>query len=133
MKRFASAFGVAAIAIAAATSSIDTTPPPASGDAGGFAAAGFRAYIDSITGEFHDPVPPPEIPLSEDLLNAISTDSDGLVEEPGAGEDGGTMVRLNGRFRNIWVGHAGADGLTAAECVSGEGASVATEEGGEER
>lgn len=89
----------------------DVTSEPADGHANQASGAstqlqsqgGYRAYIDPETGELTSP---PEIQettserlhLSPEEMNAMSTSSDDLVEEPLPG--GGYMIDLQGRFQS---------------------------------
>ena len=79
--------------------------------------AGYYAFIDPDTGEFTDGGDPTSIPLSEDLLNRISTSDAGLVEE--AGSVSGMTVRLQGRFSSLAVSTVDEHGDTGARCLSG--------------
>lgn len=137
MKRLAIALVAAAAVLAAALPTLVTTTTNHAAANPDFAAAGFRAYVDSLTGEFYVPDPEPELPLSEDLLNSLRTDTDSLVEVASPLPDGGTMVRLNGRFSSIYVGHTAANGRADAECLSQpevrDGVVHLQERGGERR
>ena len=76
-------------------------------------------YRDPITGKF---TPPPAsapsiiIQLPNELQNALSTSSEGLVMESSLG--GGTMVRLQGRFQNAIVASIDEDGHFSTQCRS---------------
>lgn len=80
-------------------------------------AVPYYAFVDPETGEFTDAGDPESIPLSEDLLNRISSSDTGLVEE--AGSVSGVTVRLHGRFSSLAVSTAGEHGEDGTRCLSG--------------
>jgi len=78
--------------------------------------AGFQAHIDTTTGDFIDSVGFIAPDLPEGLLDSLSSDDDGLVEEPAPG--GGIMVRTAGRYHNIYWGTRTKTGEAKATCLS---------------
>lgn len=81
------------------------------------AAPGYVAHVNALGDFIEDPFELPLDQLDEQTLTGLMTNDDGLVEETDAG--GGEMVRLNGRFRSVYVGTVGTDGSVEATCLSG--------------
>ena len=63
--------------------------------------------------------------LRAGLGDALSTSSEGLVEEKSPVPGGGTMVNLQGRFQNAMTIEQGAKGnVISAPCITGTPAEV---------
>jgi hypothetical protein len=74
---------------------------------------GMMGYIDPETGQITDtPRTTKQAPieLSPDLENAMSTSSEGLVEEKSPLPGGGYFIDLKGRFQSPLVGIQDKDG-----------------------
>jgi hypothetical protein len=110
--------------------------------AAGAAAAQTAGYIVHIDPEMGIPADasPDAVPVvfDEELRNALSTSSEGLVEVPSPVPGGGIMVDLEGRFQNTFVAAVDESGRVGASCTSslprdGEPASSSEDavEGGE--
>jgi len=57
--------------------------------------------------------------LRAGLGEALSTSSEGLVEEKSTAQGGGVMVNLQGRFQNAMTIGVSEDGTVSAPCVTG--------------
>lgn len=85
------------------------------------ARSGQRVYIDPQTGR--PSVPPPgtvTIPSEEAAGADLRYSGKGLVVEQSTVPGGGTLVRLNGRFRQEIRAHVRPDGTVVTECVPAE-------------
>lgn len=95
------------------TAPVGKEPSPA-----GTAHAGFVVHIDPSTGAFTEAsertVP---VTLDDEVQNALSTSSEGLVEVPHP-TAGGAMVDLRGRFQNAVIAAVDEAGGVRATCVS---------------
>ncbi|MDH3197723.1 MAG: hypothetical protein OEO21_05730 [Candidatus Krumholzibacteria bacterium] len=93
----------------------------AAGEPRGPAASGMVVHIDPATGEFVEPrdgtVP---VALDKEMLDALSTSAEGLVETPSPVPGGGVMVDLRGRFHSTHVAVVDGEGGLSATCHSGE-------------
>lgn len=82
--------------------------------------AGMVVHVDPVTGEFVAPgdgtVP---VTLDKEMLNALSTSAEGLVETPSPVPGGGVMVDLRGRFQSTHIAVVDGDGRFSAACYSG--------------
>ena len=128
MKRSHIALFIAIIAMPALaggdrTQSPSRTSPDA--DAPAF-AAGQVLIIDS-SGKITSGTPQ-TTDLRAGLGDALSTSSEGLVEEKSPVAGGGMMINLQGRFQNAVTIEKDADGnVTAAPCVTGTAAETTPE------
>ena len=85
---------------------------PSSGPPG--AAAGYWVYVDPQTGE-RSASAPADAAAAMAADPAFSTSAQGLVERPAPG--GGTVVDLQGRFKNATVFTIGPDGKASVDCA----------------
>jgi hypothetical protein len=116
MKRSHAALLVALLT-AAAMSGGDRpdTPSPSHTDVPAF-AAGQVLTLDA-SGEFSTRAPQ-AAELRDALGEALSTSSEGLVEEKSTVPGGGVMVDLQGRFQNAMTYTVNADGSVSAPCLT---------------
>ena len=84
---------------------------PAAGPPG---APGVVIYVDPLTGAILREPAPGTVPLqlTPQLLNALSTSHQGLVETPSAVAGGGVKLDLQGRFQNSLFITIDANGKT---------------------
>ena len=95
-------------------------------------SAGFVVHIDPATGRVVEPSQHTvAVTIDEQRSDRLSTSSEGLVEQPSPVPGGGTMVDLQGRFRNTFVAAVDDSGRVSATCISGSAKSAG--EGGGER
>ena len=75
--------------------------------------AGLRVHVDPRTGEFLDEPPPgSKIPAE----NSLESTRPALVEEPSPVAGGGTMIRLDDRFRAEFRAEVGPNGKRVTDC-----------------
>jgi hypothetical protein len=80
----------------------------------------YRVCIDPATGALtSQPTGAGAAPVGKDTERSLSTSSEGLREVPSPVPGGGTMVDLQGRFRNVSVATVDENGDLEAPCVSG--------------
>lgn len=90
--------------------------------------AAIRVYIDPKTGKTGPPPPgelPPELPSQ--LMEALSTSSEGLVETPSPTPGGGFMIDLKGRFHAPLTATQDADGKVSIQHLPKEPGSTKNE------
>ncbi len=87
----------------------------------------YRVYVDENTGEILEDGDASALVLSEDLLQRLSQSDADLLEEDSPVEGGGVMVRLEGRYRTLYVGSTARDGKTTGKCI--DASDVVVEEG----
>jgi hypothetical protein len=84
-------------------------------------ASGYRAVIDPATGRLAETdASKSTTALPADLVNALRTDSEGLVERKSPVEGGGFYVNLEGRFQSSMVAGIDENGRLTTECLSGD-------------
>jgi hypothetical protein len=91
-----------------------------------YASAGMILSIDPATGKFRTAPAQATADLQAILGDAISTSSEGLVEEKSRVQGGGTMVNLQGRFQNAMTMAIDANGNVSAPCITGTPAETKT-------
>jgi hypothetical protein len=80
-------------------------------------AAGYVVYLDPATGKFTDsPQNAAPLMIDEELRNALSTSSEGLVEVTTPG--GAVFVDLQGRFQSAMIASVDSNGELRASCIS---------------
>jgi hypothetical protein len=96
----------------------ERTASPA-GESPAVSAAGYVVHIDPVTGRLAS-TPQGAAPamFDEEMLNRLSTSSEGLVVQPSPVPGGGVMVDLQGRFQNAFVATVDDSGRVDATCVS---------------
>ena len=102
------------------TGQLQDTPAPDSAAPAVITGSAQRAYLDPDTGRLLREPPPgaPVMALSPRELNMLSTSDVGLVES--RLPDGGYMLDLQGRFRNMAVAKLADDGTIVISEVAGE-------------
>jgi hypothetical protein len=102
----------ACLMVAVLPASADNQPALSGQAPASKAAPGMIIHIDPQTGAILDAPAPGSVPLqmTPDLLNALSTSHQGLVEAPSPVLGGGIIVDLQGRFMSPLVGTIDADG-----------------------
>ena len=106
---------VSALAIGLRAADTRTTQPTTS-SVETPAQAGYRVYIDPVTGQLTAPPqgdPTQQYPKS--VQDALSRSSEDLFEVP-APVGGGKMVDLRHRFQNTYTATTDADGKLVIEC-----------------
>jgi hypothetical protein len=91
-----------------------------------YASAGMILSIDPATGKFRTSPAQTTADLQAILGDAISSSSEGLVEEKSRVQGGGTMVNLQGRFQNAMTMAIDANGNVSAPCITGTPAKTKT-------
>ena len=93
----------------------------------GSARSPSQAFRDPETGRFVEPAPDQLVEAGPQRLRAaLSTSSEGLVEEPVAASPGGVRVSLRGRFRSAVTAERRPDGALAVGCGEPPAAAVGT-------
>jgi hypothetical protein len=111
---------ILALPVAAGGDRIQSEPTPAAGPA---FSQGQVLSLDA-SGKI-SPRAPQTSDLRDGLGAALSTSSEGLVEEKSPVSGGGVMVDLQGRFQNAMTLEQDANGnITSAPCIAGTPAEV---------
>ncbi len=76
-------------------------------------SSGLRVHIDPSTGELLDEPPPGS---ETDVGSSVQLPGPELVEEPSPVAGGGTMIRLDDRFRADFRAEVGPDGKLVTDC-----------------
>ena len=76
-------------------------------------SSGLRVHIDPSTGELLDEPPPGS---ETDVGTNLKSTGPELVEEPSPVAGGGTMIRLDDRFRADFRAEVGPDGKLVTDC-----------------
>jgi len=93
-----------------AVAATDDAAPAAAAVTGG---SGLRVHIDPRTGELLDEPPPGS---ETDVGTGLKSTGPALVEEPSPVAGGGTMIRLDDRFRADFRAEVGPDGKLVTDC-----------------
>ena len=88
-------------------------------------SAGQILSLDPVTGKPRTtPAPAQAEDLRAILGDAVSTSSEGLVQEKSPVEGGGIIMNLQGRFQNAVAATVDANGNLTAPCISGSPADA---------
>jgi len=93
-----------------AVAATDDAAPAAAAVTGG---SGLRVHIDPLTGELLAEPPPGS---QTDVAASLKSIGPKLVEEPSPVAGGGTMIRLDDRFRADFRAEVGPDGKLVTDC-----------------
>lgn len=121
------AAGAIATVLALSAGRVEAPTQPAQPALHTTAQSGYVANLNPTTGK----VSTQPTTTTSALQQGLSTSSQGLTEVPSPVAGGGTMVELNGRFRNIVSATIDGSGALKTQCNTKAAPPAATREGGQ--